>query len=170
VVNDTHKTTWGNRFIAAAIIQGGIMTSMALSMVGSQFVLANKLNVIQFLSLSFEGPAKWFFLGILFYLIFIVAIAVTAIFYIHLEVNLKRKISGMLNVLAWVHLIGMNIGGPLATILMIFAGLSGSGIISIFSNGTIGSQNVEVLNAFINPIALSIGILSIGVICGGLAY
>ena len=60
MVNDIHKTTWGNRFIAAAIIQGGIMTSMALSMVGSQFVLANKLNVIQFLSLSFEGPAKGF--------------------------------------------------------------------------------------------------------------
>jgi hypothetical protein len=170
VVNDSHKTTWGNRFIAAAIIQGGIMTSMALSMVGSQFVLANKLNVIQFLSLSFEGPAKWFFLGIMFYLIFIVAIAVTAVFYIHLEVNLKRKISGMLNALAWVHLVGMNIGGPLATILMIFAGLSGSGIISIFTEGKVGSQNVEVLNTLVAPIAFSIGILSIGVICGGLTY
>ncbi len=170
MVNDIHKTTWGNRFIAAAIIQGGIMTSMALSMVGSQFVLANKLNVIQFLSLSFEGPAKWFFLGIMFYLIFIVAIAVTAVFYIHLEVNLKRKISGMLNALAWVHLVGMNIGGPLATILMIFAGLSGSGIISIFTEGKVGPQNVEVLNTLVTPIAFSIGILSIGVICGGLTY
>lgn len=170
MVNDSHKTTWGNRFIAAAIIQGGIMTSMALSMVGSQFVLANKLNVIQFLSLSFEGPAKWFFLGIMFYLIFIVAIAVTAVFYIHLEVNLKRKISGMLNALAWVHLVGMNIGGPLATILMIFAGLSGSGIISIFTEGKVGPQNVEVLNTLVAPIAFSIGILSIGVICGGLTY
>ena len=170
MVNDTHKTTWGNRFIAAAIIQGGIMTSLALSMVASQFVLANKLNVIQFLSLSFEGPAKWFFLGILFYLIFIVAIAVTAVFYIHLEVNLRRKISGMLNALAWVHLVGMNIGGPLATMLMIFAGLSGSGIISVFTEGKVAQQNVEVLNTLVAPIALSIGILSIGVICGGLAY
>ena len=170
MVNDTHKTTWGNRFIAAAIIQGGIMTSIALSMVASQFVLANKLNVIQFLSLSFEGPAKWFFLGIMFYLIFIVAIAVTAIFYIHLEVNLGRKISGLLDALAWVHLVGMNIGGPLATILMIFAGLSGSGITSIFTEGKMGEQNVEVLNTLVTPIAFSIGILSIGVICGGLAY
>jgi hypothetical protein len=170
MIDDTHKTIWGNRFIAAAIIQGGIMTTIALSMVASQFVFANKLNVIQFLSLSFEGPAKWFFLGIMFYLIFIVAIAVTAIFYIHLEVDLKRRISGMLNVLAWVHLIGMNIGGPLATILMIFAGLSGSGILSIFTEGKMGQQNVEVLNTLVAPIAFSIGILSIGVICGGLAY
>jgi hypothetical protein len=170
MISDIHKTTWGNRFIAAAIIQGGIMTLIALSMVGIQFIFENKLNLIQFLSLSFEGPAKWFFLGIIFYLIFIVAIAVTAIFYIHLEVNLKRKISGILTFLAWIHLIGMNIGGPLATILMIFAGLSGSGIMSIFSEGKIGPQNAEVMNIFINPIAFSIGVLSIGVICGGLTY
>ena len=170
MINDIHNTTWGNRFIAAAIIQGGIMTSIALSMVVSQFVFANDLNMIQFLSLSFEGPAKWFFLGIIFYLVLIVAIAVTAIFYIHLEVNLKRKISGVLSVLAWIHLVGMNIGGPLATMLMIFAGLSGSGVMSVFTEGTIGPQNVDVLNALIAPIAFSIGILSIGVICGGLAY
>ena len=68
MISDIHSTTWGNRFIAAAIIQWGIMTSMALSMVASQFVFANDLNMIQFLSLSFEGPAKWFFLGIVFYL------------------------------------------------------------------------------------------------------
>jgi hypothetical protein len=64
----------------------------------------------------------------------------------------------------------MNIGGPLTTLLMIFAGLSGSGVLSVFTEGKIGPQNVEVLNALTTPIALSIGILSIGVICGGLAY
>lgn len=146
------------------------MTSMALLMVVSQFVFANDLNMIQFLSLSFEGSAKWFFLGIIFYLVLIVAIAVTAIFYIHLEVNLRRQSSGRVNVLAWIHLIGMNIGGPLTTLLMIFAGLSGSGVLSVFTEGKIGPQNVDVLNALTTPIALSIGILSMGVICGGLAY
>ena len=135
MTNDIHRTKWGNRFIITAIIQGGIMTSLALSMVASQFIFANNFDMIQFLSLSFEGPAKWFFLGIVFYLIFIVAIAVTAVFYIHLEVNLRRQISGMLNVLAWIHLIGMNIGGPLTTLLMIFAGLSGSGVLSVFTEG-----------------------------------
>lgn len=165
-----HRTKWGNRFIITAIIQGGIMTLLALSMVASQFIFANNFDMIQFLSLSFEGPAKWFFLGIIFYLIFIVAIAVTAIFYIHLEINLRRQISGILKVLAWIHLLGMNIGGPLTTLLMIFAGLSGSGVMSVFIEGKIGPQNIEILNALTTPIAISIGILSIGVICGGLAY
>src|SRR3954447_10060721 len=170
MIDDVHKTTWGNRFIAAAIIQGGIMTLLAISMVGSQFIFASKANIIQFLSLSFEGPAKWFFLGIVFYLIFIIAIAVTAIFYIHLEVNLKRKISGIINVLAWIHLIGMNIGGPMTTIFMIFAGLVGSGVLSIFTIGEIGPQNVGILNTFVTPISFFISVLSIGVICGGLTY
>jgi hypothetical protein len=139
-------------------------------MVASQFIFASNFDMIQFLSLSFEGPAKWFFLGIVFYIILIVAIAVTAIFYIHLEVNLRRQISGILNVLAWIHLIGMNIGGSLTTLLMIFAGISGSGVLSAFTEGKMGPQNVEVLNALTTPIALVIGILSIGVISGGLAY
>jgi hypothetical protein len=170
MIADRHRTEWGNRFIFTAIIQGGILTSLALSMVSSQFIFANKIDIIQFLSLSFEGPAKWFFLGIIFYLIFIVAIAVTAVFYIHLEVNLVRQISGLLNILAWIHLVGMNVGGPLATLLMIFAGLSGSGVLSIFTEGKIGSQNIAILNTLTIPIAISIGILSIGIICGGLAY
>jgi hypothetical protein len=124
------KTKWGNRFIIAAIIQGGIITGMALATVAFQ-LLNTDVDVIQFLSLSFEGPAKWFFIGIILYLILIVAIAVTAVFYNHLETNLKRKFSKVSNVLAWIHLFGMNIGGAGSTILMIFAGLAGSGVLSL---------------------------------------
>jgi len=74
------NTKWGNRFIIAAIIQGGIITAMALVTVAFQILTIN-IDIIQFLSLSFEGLAKWFFIGIILYLILIVAIAVTAVFY-----------------------------------------------------------------------------------------
>jgi uncharacterized membrane protein YidH (DUF202 family) len=104
--NNTFKTKWGNRFIIAAIIQGGIMTGMALITVGFQLSVTD-VDIIQYLSLSFEGPAKWFFIGIILYLILIVAIAVTAVFYNHLEINLKRKFSRVSNILAWIHLLGM---------------------------------------------------------------
>ena len=73
------KTKWGNRFIIAAIIQGGIITGMALITVAFQ-LLTTDVDIIQFLSLSFEGPAKWFFIGIILYLILIVAIATTLYF------------------------------------------------------------------------------------------
>ena len=49
--------------------------------------------IIQYLSLSFEGTAKWFFLGIIFHLIIIIAIAVTALFYSHLEITLQETFS-----------------------------------------------------------------------------
>src|ERR671910_412521 len=163
------RTKWGNRFIIAAIIQGGIMTGMALITVAFQ-LLTTDVDIIQFLSLSFEGPAKWFFIGIILYLILIVAIAVTAVFYNHLEINLKRRFSRISNVLAWIHLLGMNIGGPGATILMIFAGLAGSGVLSLFVEGKLGNQDVAIVTSFIPSIAFFIVILSIGVICGGIAY
>ena len=162
-------TKWGNRFIIAAIIQGGIMTGMALITVVFQ-LLTTDVDIIQFLSLSFEGPAKWFFIGIILYLILIVAIAVTAVFYNHLEINLKRKFSKVSNTLAWIHLLGMNIGGPSATILMIFAGLAGSGVLLLFIDGKLGQENIGIMTSFISPIAFFIVILSIGVICGGISY
>jgi len=163
------KTKWGNRFIIAAIIQGGIITGMALATVAFQ-LLTTDVDIIQFLSLSFEGPAKWFFIGIILYLILIVAIAVSAVFYNHLEFHLKRKFSKVSNVLAWIHLFGMNIGGAGSTILMIFAGLAGSGVLSLFIEGKLGNEDVAIMTSFIPSIAFFIVILSVGVICGGIAY
>ena len=164
------KNTWGGRFIIAAIVQGAIITFLALSMVGIQVIFAKNVNMIQFLSLSFEGPAKWFFIGLMLYLILTVAIAVSAVFYNHLEINLRKKISGKIRFLVWIHLFGMNIGGIGTTLSMIFAGLAGSGALSLVTEGQIGQQNLAVMDTFIPPIASFIGILAIGVLCGGLGY
>jgi len=163
------KSRWGNKFIIAAIIQGGIITALALVIVGIQ-VTFTQINIMQFLSLSFEGPAKWFFLGTIFYLILVIAIAVSAVFYIHLEINLNKTFSGTMRILPWIHIIGMNVGGTGATMLMIFAGLAGSGVLSVFSEGKLGKENFAVMDFFVPPIGLFIGVLAIGVICGGIGY
>src|SRR3989304_3051039 len=122
------------------------------------------------LSNTFEGTAKWFFIGIIFYLIIVVAIAVTGLFYNHLEINLKRKFSGGLKALAWIHLIGMNVGGAGAMLHMIFAGLAGTGVLSLFTEGKLGKQNLAIMDSFIEPIGAFIGLLGIGVICGGIGF
>lgn len=163
------KTRWADSFIIAAIIQGGIITAFSLFFVGIQLTFT-QVNIMQYLSLSFEGPAKWFFLGIIFYLIIVVAVAVTALFYSHLEINLKRKFSGTLKVLASIHLIGMNVGGAGAMILMIFAGLAGSGIVELFTEGQLGNQNPAIMDSFIEPMGGFVGLLGIGVICGGIGF
>jgi hypothetical protein len=53
---------------------------------------------------------------------------------------------------------------------MIFAGLAGSGALSLVTEGQLGKQNIAILDSFIPVIASFIGILAIGVLCGGLAY
>ena len=167
---------WGNRFIIAAIIQGAIITGLTLLIVAIQLLFSSTINIIQFLSLSFEGPAKWFFLGYIFYMILVVAIAVTAVFYNHLEINMAKRIKGFGAVLAWIHLIGMNAGGTAITLTMIFAGLSGSGIFGVITSGGGASAvakltpNNAIMVQFIPPIAAFAGLLSIGVIAGGVTY
>jgi len=169
-------STWGNRFIIAAIIQGAIITGLTLLIVVIQLSFSSTINIIQFLSLSFEGPAKWFFLGYIFYLILVVAIAVTAVFYNHLEINTGKRIRGFKTILAWIHLIGMNVGGTAITLTMIFAGLIGSGILAVITSGGSASAVSKLIptNAimvqFIPPIASFAAILSIGVIAGGITY
>ena len=174
-IGNSHHGYWGNRFILSAIIQGAVITILTLTIVGFQLTISN-INIIQYLSLTFDGPSKWFFLGYIFYLILIVAIAVTAVFYIHLEIHMDKKITGLRSVLAGIHLLGMNIGGAGTTIVMIYAGLAGLGILDIVLNGTTSgisstiNSNVDIMVQFILPISGFAGLLSIGVISGGLTY
>ncbi len=160
---------WVDRFIIAAIIQGAIITGMALVIVGIQATYSD-VNIIQFLSLSFDGTAKWFFLGIIFHLIVIIAVAVTALFYSNLEITLKKKFSRTLNILASIHLIGMNVGGAGAMMIMTFAGLAGTGLITLFTEGKLGPKDPAIMDSFIEPIGGFIALLAIGVICGGIGF
>lgn len=165
------SSVWSNRFIIAAIVQGAVITGLTLAFVAAQ-ILTSGTNIIEFLSLSFEGPAKWIFLGYIFYMILIVSIATTSVFYNHFEVNMQRTIRGFGSVLAWVHLIGMNVGGATVTLTMIYAGLVGSGIIGIIMSGGNNAvelkPNTQVLEHFIVPISAFAMILVIGLIAGGL--
>jgi len=160
---------WVDRFIIAAIIQGALITVMALVIVTIQMV-NSQINIIQYLSLSFEGTAKWFFLGIIFHLIIIVAVAVTALFYSHLEITLGKKFTKTSNILAGIHLVGMNVGGAGAMMVMTYAGLAGTGLLSVFTEGKLGPKYPAIMDSFIEPIGGFITFLAIGVFCGGLGF
>ena len=170
---DYFSSVWSNRFIIAAIVQGAVITGLTLTFVAAQ-ILTSGTNIIEFLSLSFEGPSKWIFLGYIFYMILIVSIATTSVFYNHFEVNMQRTIRGFGSALAWVHLIGMNVGGATVTLTMIYAGLVGSGIIGIITSGGNNAvelkPNIQVLEQFIVPISAFAMILVIGLIAGGLTF
>jgi hypothetical protein len=164
---------WANRFLQSAIIQGAVITLLTILFISIQLLLSSNINIIQFLSLSFEGPAKWIFLGYIFYMILIVAIATTAVFYNHFEVNMHRGIQGFRSILAWIHLLGMNIGGATVTLTITSAGLIGSGVIgTILSGGNITEvkPNTQILEQFIIPISIFAAVLVIGLIVGGLTF
>jgi hypothetical protein len=165
---------WSDRFLKSAIVQGSIVTGLAITFVLGQMIYSSSaLNIIQFLSLSFEGPAKWLFLGYTLYIILAVTIATTTLFYNHFEVNLHKSIRRYRSLLAWVHLIGMNVGGSCVTITMIFAGLIGSGIFAVVTSGGVATQlksNTEIMVQFILPISVFAAILITGVIAGGIVF
>jgi len=165
----TTELRWVDLFIIAAIIQGAIIAIMALVIVAIQ-VTNSDINIIQYLSLSFGGSGKWFFFGVIFHLIIIVAVAVTALFYSHLEITLKKKFSRKLNVLAAIHLIGMNVGGAGSMMIMTYAGLAGTGLLTVFTEGKLGPEDLTILDSFIEPIGGFIALLAIGVMCGGLGF
>ena len=164
---------WANRFLKSAIIQGAVITLLTVLFISIQLVLSSNINIIQFLSLSFEGPAKWIFLGYIFYMILIVAIATTAVFYNHFEVNMHKGIRGFRSILAWIHLLAMNIGGASVTLTIAYAGLIGSGVIgTILSGGNITElkPNTQILEQFIIPVSVFAAVLVIGLIAGGLTF
>ena len=171
---EVRGSIWSDRFLKSAIVQGSIVTGLAIIFVLGQMIYSSSgLNIIQFLSLSFEGPAKWLFLGYMLYIILAVAIATTALFYNHFEVNLDKTISGYRSLFAWVHLIGMNVGGACVTITMIFAGLVGSGVLATISSGGNAAQlkpNIEAMTQFILPIAAFVAVLVTGTIAGGIVF
>jgi hypothetical protein len=80
-------------FIISAMVQGAIITGLTLTFVAAQ-TLTSQISMIELLSLSFEGPAKWIFLGYIFCMILVVAIGVTAVFHSHFEVGIGRQIRG----------------------------------------------------------------------------
>ncbi len=173
VQGKSKTSVWSQRFIVSAILQSMLIIVVTTSGTIIQLVYSSKINIIQFLSLSFEGPAKWIFLGYIFYIILITLISMTATFYNHLEVNLQKKIRGIKSMLAWVNLIGVNVGGTVVAITLIYAGLVGSGIFDLIITGNDAAtlkENPAIMNEFVIPIVVSINILIVGVIVGSIVY
>ena len=172
-LSQSNTSKWSQRFIVSAILQSMVIIVATTSGTIIQLAYSYEINIIQFLSLSFEGPAKWIFLGYIFYMILITLIFMTATIYNHLEVNLLLQIRGLKSLLAWVNLIGVNVGGAVVAITLIYAGLVGSGIFDLIISGNDAAtlkENPTIMNEFVIPIVVSVNILIVGVIVGSILY
>ncbi|MEM4311238.1 MAG: hypothetical protein QXX95_02490 [Nitrososphaerales archaeon] len=166
------KSVWSSRFIIAAIAQGLLATLLT-----AYFVLGQTFG---FLVPAFSrviaagGAGMWFTVGYLSYLIVgVVSMAVTALFYQHIEVTLQKPYKGITNILAWIHLILMNVGVVGATWLMVYGGyIAGGGMLpaAVGGKGWDAGKAHEFLAPLVPPITIFIAILAIGVLLGGLGY
>ncbi len=166
---------WANRFIIAAIVQGALAAGV------TSYLLYDAVY-------GSPGPARivaggsagtWLTVGYLGYIMLgPLAAAVTALFYQHLEVNPRAPYKGWPNILAWLHLVLMNVGVVGATWLMMNGGYRG-GALTIaleaqnptWSIGQVlGQVHVQVLSGYPSYIAAFAALAIIGAFAGGLGF
>ena len=107
------ESKWATRFVWAAIFQGALVSLLTLFLVlGEVGFLHPSVSLL----INATVPGIWIALGYFAYLVVgVVGMAVTALFYQYLEVNLKSPYNGGAKTLAWIHLVLSNVGiiGPL---------------------------------------------------------
>jgi hypothetical protein len=166
------ESKWATRFVWAAITQG------ALTVLLSLFLLSGEIGVLPMrvsLLISATVPGIWIALGYFAYVIIgVVGMAVTALFYHYLEVNLKSPYRGSSQSLAWLHLILSNVGILATSWLVIYAGyltaiatlpshLGGMGL-------SLEEAEASIVRNFLMPITIFAVVTILGILLGGLGY
>lgn len=170
---------WAHRFVAAAVIQGGI--AFALTMLLLYMELPGPLPglstyVRPSFVVAYGSAGAWLAVGYLCYIGFLVlGSGASALIYHYIEGLRGRLYASWLNVLAWAHLIVGNVGLGLGFGLMMYGGyIAGSAQVGTQLGGG-GVTDAEIIRAqYLGPIypfiltMLVIG--AIGPLAGGIGY
>ena len=169
---DKTESIWTKRFIVAAIVQGAIIVGLTAFLVLSQIsILKPEISRV----IASGGAGTWFTFGYMMYIVVgVIGVAVSSLFYYYLESVRKTRYSTKIaKVLAWTHVILMNVGSSVATGLMMIAGyLGGASMLpqAVGGKGFNAAQAHEILAPFVEPISVAILLLLVGVLAGGSAF
>jgi heme/copper-type cytochrome/quinol oxidase subunit 1 len=160
------------RFIIAAIIQGAIIVGLTAFLVISQISFL-KPEVSRVIAAGDAGT--WFTFGYILYIVVgVIGVAVSAIFYYYLEKVLGKSYNTKIKkVLAWSHLILMNVGTVATMGMLMYAGYIGGAAMlpeEVGGKGFNPAQVHGIIALFIEPISISILMLMTGVVLGGLGF
>lgn len=170
---DKYESKWTRRFIGAAIIQGAIIVGLTVFLVLSQISLL-KPEVSRVIAAG--GAGTWFTFGYLLYIsVGVIGVAVSALFYYYLEkvVGTNYSRSKIAKIMAWIHLLLMNIGTGTAMGLLMYVGYVGGAATlpeNVGGGGLNATQVHEIIGPFVVPISAAILVLLAGVLAGGLGF
>lgn len=167
VLSLTGKWAW--RFIWASVVQGVLAVAWTLFIVNPWATPAPAMVIAS------GSAGTWLSVGYTLYvMIGVVAVAVTAVFYMYIERILGRVYHGATNYLAWAHLLLMNAGVIGATWLMMVGGyLGGAALLPVKSGGlgwNGGQVHVNILQYYTEPVFAFVLVAIAGVLAGGLGY
>jgi heme/copper-type cytochrome/quinol oxidase subunit 2 len=172
VGNSSGSNTWTKRFAGAAVIQGAIITGLTIFLLLSQISLL-KPEISRVIAAGNAGT--WFTFGYVMYIIIgVIGVAVSSLFYHYLEnTNREQMQKRVAKVLAWIHLVLMNVGTTAAMSMLMYVGyLGGAAMLpqSIGGKGFNAGQAHEILGPFVEPISAAILVIVAGVIAGGIGF
>jgi hypothetical protein len=163
--------TWTKRFMAAAIVQGAIVTGLTVFLVlGQASFMKPEVSRV----MAAGGAGTWFTFGYVMYIIVgVMGVAVSALFYHYLESVLGKRIKRGAKALAWTHLVLMNVGTVATTGLLMYAGYVGGASMlpqEVGGRGFNAGQAHEILVSFVEPISATILVIVAGIVAGGIGF
>jgi hypothetical protein len=164
-------SSWAKKFMVAAIIQGAIIAGLTIFLVLGQASLT-KPEVSRVIAGG--GAGTWFTFGFIMYVVVgVLGVAVSSLFYHYLEKILGASIRRTGKVMAWTHLILMNVGTAAAMGMLMLAGYQGGAAMlpeAVGGKGFNAAQAHEILAPFVEPISAAILLLVVGIIAGGVGF
>jgi len=160
-------------FLYAAIIQGAIAALITFLGAFGDTLGLYPVGVSRVIAGGEAG--MWFVMGYIMYVIVgVVAMAVTALFYFYIETIQGKTYAGPSKACAWIHLVLGNVGVAGAALSAMVGGYLGGAAMQPTQFGGMawnaGQVHVHILQFYEQPVAYFLLIALIGFASGGLGY
>jgi len=165
--NNGLRSKVGNRFMIATLVQGALATALtALLLYLGVFGVPAASRIV-----AGGGAGTWLTVGYFAYIIMgVFGTMAAALFFKHLELDLRKGYNKWTDGLAWLTLLMWNIGITAGTWLMMYAGYAGGAAAMSTASGGLGYTTAQVhsliMAAFPTPIAIFMAIAVFGAFIG----
>jgi len=127
ISDESKPGKFGKRFIISSMVQGAILTGLTIALFLNQILVFNG-NIENMFEFAFTDKLGIFFFGYILQIGLTAGLAITGLFYNHIEANMDRKFTKISTMFSWLHLFGTNLFGNVITISLIFAGIATSAL------------------------------------------